>query len=97
MRIKAKLKSGVVTVKALAKHPMIGHTEAKKKKVKVNFITHLSAKVGGKVVYELSSSQFISKNPYFKFKFKGASAGNEIVITWKDSSGKEKVSKAKIK
>lgn len=61
-RIKAKEKDGVVTVMALAKHPMHSSIEAKKLKVKQNFITHLTAQVDGKIVYEISSSQFFSKD-----------------------------------
>jgi sulfur-oxidizing protein SoxZ len=97
MRIKAKLKGGVTTVKAMAKHAMLSYDEAKKKKKKVNFITYMVAKSNGKTIYEVSTSQFMSKNPYIKFKFANGKKGDEIVITWKDLSGKEKISKGKIK
>ncbi|RLA78026.1 MAG: thiosulfate oxidation carrier complex protein SoxZ [Epsilonproteobacteria bacterium] len=95
-RIKAKAKNGIVTVMALAKHPMYSGAEAKKLKVKQNFITYLKAEVSGKIVYEVTSSQFFSKNPYLKFKYKG-NKGDEIVISWVDLLGNKNTSKSKAK
>jgi len=97
MKIKAKLKGDVVGVKALAKHDMLTYDQAKKKGVKANFITHITAKVGDRVVYDVSTSQFWSKNPQFKFKFKGAKKGDELTITWTDLSGKTVTESKKIK
>ena len=87
MKIKAKLKGDVVNVKVMAKHDMLTYDQAKKKGVDANFITHISASVNGKVVYDVSTSQFWSKNPQFKFSFKGAKAGDEVSITWTDLKG----------
>ena len=97
MKIKAKLKGDVVGVKALAKHDMLTYDQAKKKGKEANFITHITAKVGDKVVYDVSTSQFWSKNPQFKFKFKGAKKGDELTITWTDLSGKTVTESKKIK
>ncbi len=97
MKIKAKLKGDVVGVKALAKHPMLTYDQAKAKGKEANFITHITAKVGDKIVYDVSSSQFWSKNPQFKFKFKGAKKGDEITIAWTDLSGKTVTESKKIK
>jgi len=96
-RIKAKLKKGIVTVKALANHEMLSYREAKSKKKDVNFITYMTAKVNDKIVYEVSTSQFLSKNPYIKFKFKGAQKGDKVVITWNDLKGTTQESTGKIK
>ena len=97
MRIKAKEKKGITTVKVMAKHPMMSYDEAKKKKKEANFITYMDAKVGSEVVYEVSTSQFLSKNPYMKFKFKGENKGKKLVITWTDLKGKSKTGSKKIK
>ena len=97
MKIKAKLKGDVVGVKALAKHDMLTYDQAKKKGKEANFITHITAKVGDRVVYDVSTSQFWSKNPQFKFKFKGAKKGDELTITWTDLSGKTVTESKKIK
>ena len=97
MKIKAKLKGDVIGVKAMAKHDMLTYDQAKKKGVDANFITHITAKVGDKVVYDVSTSQFWSKNPQFKFKFKGAAKGDKVDITWTDLSGKTVTESKKIK
>ena len=65
-RIKAKLKKGVVTVKALAKHDMLSYQEAERAKKEANFITYVVAKVNGNIVYEVSTSQFLSKKPLYE-------------------------------
>jgi len=97
MKVKAKFKNDIVKVKAMAKHDMITYDQGKKKGVPANFITHWDAKVDGKTVYEVSTSQFLSKNPIIKFQFKGAKKGDKIEMTWTDLSGKSVSKKAKIK
>ena len=96
-RIKAKEKKGVTTAKIMANHAMMSYDEAKKKKVKANFITSMVATVDGAIVYEASTSQFLSKNPFVKFAFKGANKGKELVFTWTDLSGATRTDKKKIK
>ena len=102
-RIIAKLKKGIITVKAMANHAMMSNQEAKnaskkkKKDIKANYITYITATVNKELVYEVSTSQFLSKNPYLKFAFTGANKGDEIVLTWHDLSGDTQTSKAKIK
>ena len=96
MKVKAKEKDGIVKAKVLAKHQNIGPEEGEKKKKEANFITTVVAKVGDKVVYEISGSGFMSKNPLYKFKFKGKK-GDELEVTWTDLKGGTKTKKAKIK
>ena len=96
-KIKAKLKDGIVEVKALATHPMLSYQEAERAKKEANFITYVIAKVGDKVVYEASTSQFLSKDPYMKSSFKGAAVGDTIELTWKDLKGNTDTSSEKIK
>jgi sulfur-oxidizing protein SoxZ len=101
MKIKAKIKNGVVSVKAMAKHDMMTYDIAEKKtgsRDNANFITHLTGKVGDAVVLDASTSQFLSKNPIFKFDFKGGfKKGDELVMTWVDLKGNTNTSKTKIK
>ena len=96
-KIKAKLKDGIVEVKALATHPMLSYQEAERAKKEVNFITYVVAKVADKVVFEASTSQFLSKDPYIKFSFKGGNVGDTIELTWKDLKGNTDVSTEAIK
>lgn len=95
-RIKAKEKKGIVTVKAMAKHEMLSYQEAKRAKKEVNFITHIQATSAGKVVYDVSTSQFLSKNPYVKFFFKG-NKGDDLTFTWVDLKGNKQTDKVTIK
>ena len=96
MKIKAKEKNGIVKAKVLISHPMLTYNQAKVKGMDANFITSVVAKAGDKVVYEVSSSQFLSKNPLFKFKFHGKK-GEMLEIAWRDTSGAHVVESKKIK
>lgn len=96
MKIKAREKNGIVKVTVKMSHEMMTYAQAKKKGIEANFITHVSANVGEKLVYELSSSQFISENPILKFKFHGKK-GEMLEISWTDMSGKKVVESKKIK
>ena len=97
MKVKAKLKKGVVGVKVLAKSPMVGKEEAKLKKVDVEFITHITARVNGDVIFEASTGPFLSKNPYFQFAFTGANKGDKLDVDWIDTNGKTANKTVKIK
>ncbi len=96
IRIRAKEKKGIVTVKAVIKHPMLSYIEAKKKHKKVNFITYIVAKADGETVYEVSTSQFLSKNPFIKFQYRGKK-GQKLEITAKDLSGDSVTTVKKVK
>ena len=71
--VKVKIKDGVATTKMAISHPMLTYNQAKLKtgnKEDANFITHITGKVGNETVIDISTSQFFSKNPIFKFQFK---------------------------
>ena len=71
--IKVKIKKGVATAKMAFSHPMLTYNQAKAKtgnREDANFITHITGKVGEETVLDISTSQFFSKNPIFKFQFK---------------------------
>lgn len=100
MKMKSKLKDGVVETKVMAAHEMMTYDVAEKKtgsRDNANFITHITAALNGKVVYEASTSQFLSKNPIFKFSFKGAKAGDELSVNWVDLKGNKENAKEIIK
>jgi sulfur-oxidizing protein SoxZ len=102
MKVKAKIKGDVVKVKCMAKHAMMTYDIAEKKtgsRDNANFITHWSGKANGKVVFDASTSQFLSKNPIIKYEFKAAGfkKGDPIEMTWVDLKGNTKTKKTKIK
>ena len=102
MKVKAKLKNGVVKVKAMAKHEMSTYNMMEKKtgdRENANFITYVTGTVNGETVIETSTSQFLSKNPIFKFQFKadGVKKGDKLVMQWRDRKGDTGKGKGKIK
>jgi sulfur-oxidizing protein SoxZ len=102
IKVKAKLKKGVINVKAMAKHGMTTYKQAEKKtgdRENANFITHISATCNGETVFDMSTSQFLSKNPIFKFKFKGEQfkKGDKLEMVYTDRKGKMGKGKTKIK
>ena len=99
IKIRAKEKGGVVTVKALMTHVM--ETGARKDKktgalIPAHFIQEVSCKTGGKTVMSADWSGGVSKNPYLSFKFKGAGKGDPIELTWVDNQGNSDTKAAKI-
>jgi sulfur-oxidizing protein SoxZ len=97
MRMMVRNSGGKTTVIAMAQHESKSYDDAKRKGGKANFITYMVGKLGNEVVYEVSMSQFISKNPFVKFSFMGGKKGDEVSITWTDLLGKTKTTTSKIR
>jgi sulfur-oxidizing protein SoxZ len=100
IKIRAKAKGGVTTVKTLMSHPMesgLRKNSKTGKKIPAFHITEVTAEHNGNVVMTANWSGGISKNPYLSFKFKGAAAGDKIRITWVDNTGKGDSAEAAIK
>ena len=90
IKLKAKEKDGVVTVKALITHPM--ETGARKDKktgevIPAHFIQEVACEHGGKTVMTAQWSGGVSKNPYVTFKFKGGAKGDAVKLAWSDNKG----------
>jgi sulfur-oxidizing protein SoxZ len=89
IKLRAKAKNGIVTVKALMSHPMeTGLRKNKKtgKLIPAHHIQEVSAKVNDKPVLEGLWGGAISKNPYLSFKYKG-SKGDSLTLSWVDNKG----------
>ena len=100
IKIRAKAKDGVTTVKTLMSHPMESGLRKDKKTGEIipeHVITELTAEHDGKVVMTANWSGGISKNPYLSFKIKGAAAGDKIKISWVDNKGASDSKEAAIK
>ncbi len=100
IKLRAKAKGGVATVKCLISHPMeTGLRKDKKsgKKIPAHFIQEVTAEHGGKSVLNAQWSGAISKNPFLSFKFSGANSGDSIKISWVDNQGKSDSLDGKIK
>lgn len=99
IKIRAKAKKGIVTVKALMNHPMeTGLRKDKKtgKLIAAHHIQEVVAKVGDKAVMDAVWGGAISKNPYLSFKF-GGSKGDSLTLSWVDNKGNSDAITAKVK
>ena len=89
MRIRAQVKDGLTDVRVLMSHPM--ETGLRKdtagKIIPALYINDVKATSGGKTVLTAKWGQAISQNPYLQFRFKGAKAGDKVVVTWSDNAG----------
>ena len=100
IKIRAKAKDGVTTVKTLMSHPMeVGNRKDSKtgKTIPAHFITEVNAEHNGNRIMTANWSGGISKNPYMSFMFKGGAAGDTIRISWVDNQGKSDSAEEAIK
>ena len=100
IRMKAKEKDGLITVKALMTHPMeAGNRKDKKtgKKIPAHFIQEVTGESGGKMRMKALWGGGVSKNPYLSFQFKGSKKGDAIKLTWVDNQGNSESAEAKIR
>ena len=100
IKIRAKAKDGVTTVKTLISHPMESGQRKDSKtgeKIPAHHVTEVMAEHNGKQVMSANWGGGISKNPYLSFKFKGAAAGDIVKISWVDNKGKGDSAEAQIK
>lgn len=100
IKIRAKVKDGETTVKALISHPM--ETGARKDKktgklIPAHFIQEVVCKHKGTTVMTAQWSGGVSKNPYISFKFTGAAKDDELELSWVDNKGGSDSKTAKIK
>lgn len=100
IKVRAKVKKGVATIKCLINHAMeTGLRKNKKtgKPIPAKFIQEVNCEHGGKSVLNAQWGAAISKNPFLSFKFSGAKSGDTIKISWVDNKGDSDSTEAKIK
>ena len=100
IKIRAKAKGGVTTVKTLMSHPMETGLRKNSKTgemIPAHYITEVTAEHNGNNVITANWGGAISKNPYLSFKFKGGAAGDTIKVSWVDNMGKSDSGEAPIK
>lgn len=97
IKLKPKARKGIISIKALIKHPMeTGLRKNKGKLVPANHIEHMIVSHNGNVVVDADIGSTVSTNPYFKFKVPGAK-GDTIKLKYKDNLGKTGSKTAKSK
>ena len=100
IKMRAKSKDGVTTVKALISHPMeTGLRKDKKtgKPIPAHFIQEVICEHKGNTVLTANWSGAISKNPYLSFRFSGAAAGDTLKLSWVDNMGNKDSAEAAVK
>ena len=100
IKVRAKLKDGVVEVKALMTHPMETGTRKDTKtgeKIPAHFIQEVICKHGETTVMTAQWSGGVSKNPYLAFQFKGGAKGDTVSLSWVDNKGESDSAEAEIK
>ena len=100
IKLRAKAKDGVATVKTLISHPMeTGLRKDKKsgKPIPAEFIQEVVCESSGKTVLNAQWGSAISKNPFLSFKFSGAKSGDSIKVSWVDNKGNSDSIESKIK
>lgn len=100
IKIRAKNKDGLTTIKALMTHPMEtgGRKDQKTGKlIPAHFIQEVVCKHKGATILSADWSGGVSKNPYISFKFSGGAAGDDVELSWTDNMGKSDSTTGKIK
>lgn len=98
IKIRAKFKDGVTTVKALLTHKMESGFRKDSKTgemIPAHYIQEVVCEVGGKILMNAHWSGGVSKNPYISFKFDGGE-GETLKLTWTDNQGKTDAKEATI-
>ena len=100
IKVRAKEKEGLTTVKALMTHPMETGMRKDPKSgelIPAHFIQQITCEHGGNTVMSALWGGGVSKNPYLSFKFEGAQKGDELKLSWVDNHGKSASTTAKSK
>ena len=99
VKIRAKEKDGVATVKCLMKHPMeTGRREDRKtgEIVPAHYITEVACELNGEKVMTAYLGPGVAKNPFMSFELNGAKKGDKVKIAWSDNKGESGVGEADI-
>jgi len=78
IKVKTKLHDEVLNIKVLLKNPMIGYQESKgigfiNGRIKsIDYITKITAKSDNRIIFNIETNPYLSKNPFIKFKIKKA-------------------------
>ena len=100
MKVKAKSKNNITTVRVLAKHPMETGRRIDKvsgEKIPAKYIQELTCEHDGKVVFLAQFGTSVSQNPYLAFSFEGGKKGDSLQLRWNDNAGDVEKTEAKIK
>ncbi len=89
MRVRAVMMGDMVDVKILMSHVMETgqRKDADGNVVPAHYIVKVTATCKGREVLSADWGPSVAKNPYLSFRFKGATKGDKLTITWIDTAG----------
>ncbi len=90
MKVKARARNNVVSVRVLIEHPMeTGFRKDAKTGdvIPAKFVRHFECQHHGRVVFTAHFGRAVSRNPYLSFAFVGGQAGDALVLGWRDNTG----------
>ncbi len=88
--MRARLRDGVTSVKALITHPMERGDRMSNDSGEIlppHFIQEVICESGGRVVLTALLSGEVARDPFLAFSFQGANQGDTVKITWVDNRG----------
>lgn len=100
MKVKAKVKNNITSVRVLAKHPMETGRRVNKEtgeKIPAKYIQELTCEYNGNIVFQAQFGTSVSQNPYLAFSFEGGKKGDTLQLRWNDNTGDIEKVDAKIK
>ena len=99
VKIRAKLKGDVASIKSLSPHPMETgvRKDAEGKLIPAHYIETVTCEHNGKTVIVADWGPSISKDPYFGFTITGAKAGDTIKVSWTDNLGESSTGETTLK
>jgi sulfur-oxidizing protein SoxZ len=99
VKIRAKLKGDVASVKSLMPHPMETGTrkDGDGNIIPAHYIETVTCELNGEAVIVADWGPSVSKNPYFAFKVKGAKSGDTIKVSWTDNLGESSSGETSLK
>ena len=99
IRVRARMQDGVTDVRALINHPMeTGQRKDGKtgELIPAHYIQEVVAEHKGNKVFTAIWGPAISRNPYLSFRFKGASKGDTLKLSWVDNKGDSDSTEAQV-
>lgn len=87
IKLKLGLKAGVLTVRALIRHPMeVGRRHpAGGERIPAHFITRVICTLDDEVVLDADWGGGIAKDPYLSFEIAGVAPGARFALRWVDN------------
>ncbi|MDX2504866.1 MAG: thiosulfate oxidation carrier complex protein SoxZ [Gammaproteobacteria bacterium] len=100
IKLRARLKDGIITVKALIKHPM--ETGLRKNKetgeiIPAHHITQVTCRHKNELLFSTQWGPGVSKNPFISFYLKGIDKGEILTLAYIDNKDQTDSADAEIK